>query len=64
VQYFFETLQNDHAKDEPALNEARVIKAASASAKLPTHVQDRFANLAEALAAESKNAGPSKTLRQ
>lgn len=55
VQYFFETLQNEHAEDEPALNEARVIKAAGAIAKLPTHIQDRFANLAESPASEYRN---------
>lgn len=56
VQYFFETLQNDHGDDEPALNEARVIKAASAIAKHPTHIQDRFTNLAESFAVEIKEA--------
>ena len=46
VQYFFETLQNNHAEDDSALNEAGLIKAARAIAQLPVHVRDRFTNLA------------------
>lgn len=46
VQYFFETLQNHHVEDEPALDERGVIKAARAIAQLPVHVRDRFTNLA------------------
>lgn len=47
VQDFFAPLQDAHSGGAPGIDEAGVIKAASAISKLPVHVQDRIRLLAE-----------------
>lgn len=60
VQYFFADLQTSNGGDEPepALDEAGVVRAARAIAKLPPRIRERLLTLAEAVTDELQTNGP------